>query len=173
MNFLDKLLRRDPVPDEVASRLEADERVLASATLSPAGRLVVTSWGIWTPGDAPERIGWHEIAKATWEGGALVVIPTTAREVGAGTVLLTDRPARRFRLDDPGKVPQTVHERVTGSIRSRSHRDLPRGGAWVLQRKVPGRDGTVMQVWPDPGTDPDAVEQLAAGVAERIGDVHE
>ncbi len=173
MRFLDKLLRREPVPDEVAARLEADERVLATATLSPAGRLVVTSWGIWAPGDRPERIGWHEIAKATWEGGALVVIPTTAREVGAGTVLLTDRPALRFRLEDPGKVPQTVHERVTGSIRSRSHRDLPRGGAWVLQRKVPGRDGMQTQVWADPGTDPVAVERLAVGVAERIGDVRE
>lgn len=173
MTFLDKLLRREPVPDEVASRLERDERVLATATLSPAGRLVVTSWGIWTPGDAPERIGWHEIAKATWEGGALVVVPTAAREIGTDTVLLTDLPARRFRLGDPGKVPQTVHERVTGSIRSRSHRDLPRGGAWVLQRKVAGRDGMVMQVWPDPGTDPDAVEQLAVGVADRIRDARE
>jgi hypothetical protein len=173
VTFLDKLLRREPVPGEVASRLEGDERVLATATLSPAGHLVVTTWGIWPPGDAPERIGWHEIAKATWEGGTLVVIPTTAREVGAGTVLLTDGPARPFRLDDPGKVPQTVHERVTGSIRSRSHRDLPHGGAWVLQRKVPGRDGLVTQVWPDPGTDPAAVETLAAGVAERIGDLRE
>ncbi|TCK21254.1 hypothetical protein [Pseudonocardia endophytica] len=170
MTFLDRLLRREPVPAEVASRLEGDERVVAMATVAPAGRLVVTTWGIWTPGDVPERIGWHEIAKATWEHGALVVIPTTAREVGAGTVLLTDRPARRFRLDDPGRVPQTVHERVTGSIRSRSHRDLPRGGAWVLQRKVPGRDGMLMQVWPDPETDPDAVEQLALGVAQRIGE---
>ena len=170
MTFLDKLLRREPVPEEIASRLEGDERVLATGTLSPAGRLVVTSWGIWPPGDGTERIGWHEIAKATWEAGALVVIPTTASEVGTGTVLLADRPARRFRMDDPGKVPQVVHERVTGSIRSRSHRDLPRGGAWVLQRKVPGRDGLLIQVWPDPGTDPQAVERLAAGVAERIGD---
>lgn len=170
MSLLDKLLRREPVPDEVASRLEGDERVLATATLSPSGRLVVTTWGIWAPGEVPERIGWHEIAKATWEGGALVVTPTTAREVGPGTVLLTDLPPRRFRLDDPGKVPQTVHERVTGSIRSRSHRDLPRGGAWVLQRKIPGRDGLVMQVWPAPGTDPVAVDRLAAGVAEQIGD---
>jgi hypothetical protein len=31
----------------------------------------------------------------------------------------------------------------------------------------------LMQVWPDPGTDPDAVERLAAGVAERIGGVRE
>lgn len=168
MTFLDRLLRREPVPSDVAARLEGDERVLATATLAPAGQLVVTSWGIWAPG--AERLGWHEVAKATWEGGQLVVIPTTAREVGPGTVLLTDGPARRFRLDDPGKVPQAVHERVTGSIRSRSHRDLPRGGAWVLQRKVAGRDGLLVQVWPDAGTDPDAVERLAAGVAAKIGE---
>jgi hypothetical protein len=61
-----------------------------------------------------------------------------------------------------------VHERVTGSIRSRHHRDLPGGGAWFVQRKVPGRDGTVLQVRPDPGADRDAVARLAAEVARRL-----
>ena len=53
-------------------------------------------------------------------------------------VLLADRPARRFRLADPGRVPEAVHARVEGSIRSRHHRDLPGGGAWFVQRKVAG-----------------------------------
>jgi hypothetical protein len=94
-----------------------------------------------------------------------------ATEVGEidGAVLLTDRPPRRFRLVDPGKLPETVHARVEGSIRSRHHRDLPGGGAWFVQRKVPGRDGTVLQVRPDPGTDPAAVAQVAADVARTLG----
>ena len=70
---------------------------------------------------------------------------------GDGPVLLADRPARRFRLAEPGRVPEVVHARVEGSIRSRHHRDLPGGGAWFVQRKVAGRDGTVLQVRPDPG----------------------
>jgi len=65
-------------------------------------------------------------------------------------------------------VPEVVHARVTGSIKSRHHRDLPGGGAWVVQRSMAGRDGIVLQVRADPGTDPDVVRSLAAQVAERV-----
>jgi hypothetical protein len=85
-----------------------------------------------------------------------------------GAVLLADRPARRFRLVDAGRVPEAVHARVEGSIRSRHHRDLPGGGAWFVQRKVPGRDGTVLQVRPDAGTDPVVVAQVATDVARSL-----
>jgi len=61
-----------------------------------------------------------------------------------------------------------VHVRVNGSIRSRHRRDLPGGGAWFVQRKVPGRDGIVLQVRPDPGTDEDAVQRVATEVAAKI-----
>jgi hypothetical protein len=84
-------------------------------------------------------------------------------------VLLADRPVRRLRLVDPGKVPEVVHARVEGSIRSRHHRDLPGGGAWFVQRKVPGRDGTMLQVRPDPGTDHAVVMQVAADVVRTLG----
>jgi hypothetical protein len=83
-------------------------------------------------------------------------------------VLLADRPARRFRLVEPGRLPEAVHARVENSIRSRHHRDLPGGGAWFVQRRVPGRDGTVLQVRPDPGTDPVLVARLAANVARSL-----
>ena len=89
-------------------------------------------------------------------------------EIDGPAVLLADRPARRFRLAEPGRVPEVVHARVEGSIRSRHHRDLPGGGAWFVQRKVPGRDGTVLQVRPDPGTDPAVVAQVAADVARSL-----
>jgi hypothetical protein len=97
-----------------------------------------------------------------------------------GAVLLADRPPQRLRLTDPGRVPEAVHARVEGSIRSRHHRELPvsadarstgatRGGAWFVQRKVAGRDGTVLQVRPDPGTDEAAVRQVAGDVARTLG----
>ena len=106
----------------------------------------------------PDRV--HTVAD---EGAQL------AAAEGLGAVLLADRPPRRFRLVDPGKLPEAVHARVEGSIRSRHHRDLPGGGAWFVQRKVPGRDGTVLQVRPDPGTDPAVVAQLAADVVRSLG----
>jgi hypothetical protein len=38
-----------------------------------------------------------------------------------------------------------------------------------VQRKVPGRDGIVLQVRPDPGTDPALVRQLVADVVRSLG----
>jgi hypothetical protein len=179
--LLRKLLGREEVPAEVAGRLAPDERVLATAELGGGGHLVVTSLGMWLPSDDGVRLlGWHLVSKAAWQGGALTVVEAQEVETLAGAVLLADLPPRRLRLTEPGRVPETVHARVEGSIRSRHHRDLPgkadsrsagapRGGAWFVQRKVPGRDGIVLQVRPDPGTDEAAVRQVAADVARSLG----
>jgi hypothetical protein len=37
-----------------------------------------------------------------------------------------------------------------------------------VQRRVAGRDGVVLQVRPDPGTDPDLVRALAVEVARAL-----
>ena len=135
--------------------------MVAVADVAGGGQVVATSRALWLP-DA-QRLPWHLISKATWEGGALAVTP--AREVGTveGAVLIVDEPPRRIRLATPGRVPEAVHKRVTGSIRTRHHRDLPGGGAWFVQRAVPGRDGVILQVRGDPGTDADVVRQPAEG----------
>jgi len=172
---LRRLLGGDGLPDGFAGRLEPDERVLATARTADGAPLVVTSWGIWLPdGDGARRVSWHLVSKATWKNGVLAVIEAVeVEEITAGegpaAVLLADRPARRFRLADPGRVPEAVHARVEGSIRSRHRRDLPGGGAWFVQRKIPGRDGTVLQVRPDPGTDRAVVAQVAADVVRTLG----
>ena len=52
VSLLDRLLRREPDPSEIASRLEGDERVLRGRDAQPGaapGRHVV---GIWPPGDS-------------------------------------------------------------------------------------------------------------------------
>ena len=166
---LRRLLGGDGPPGGFAGRLEPDERVLATARTADGAPLVVTSWGLWvTEGDGVRRLGWHLVSKATWKSGALAVVEATEVEEIDAAVLLADRPVRRFRLADPGRVPEVVHIRVEGSIRSRHRRELPGGGAWFVQRKVPGRDGTVLQVRPDPGTDPAVVAQVAADVARSL-----
>ncbi|OLT20127.1 hypothetical protein BJF78_35745 [Pseudonocardia sp. CNS-139] len=165
-----KLLGRDELPAGFAGTLDADERVLASAAVVGGGHLVVTSRGLWLPGpDGVGRLGWHLVSKATWSGGALTLVEAQERADLGGIVLLADLPPRRMRLADPGRVPETVHARVEGSIRSRHHRDLPGGGAWFVQRKVAGRDGTVLQVRADPGTDEAVVRQVAGDVARTLG----
>ncbi len=171
---LRRLLHGDGLPDGFPGRLEPEERVLAMASTADGGHLVLTSWGLWIPeGDEVRRVGWHLVSRASWRNGALALVEADeVEEIASGdgprAVLLADRPARRFRLTEPDRVPEVVHARVEGSFRSRHHRDLPGGGAWFVQRKIAGRDGTVLQVRPDPGTDPALVAALAADVARSL-----
>jgi hypothetical protein len=164
MSWRDRLPRRAALPEGVV--LEADERVVAVADVAGGGRVVATSRGLWLPG-AP-RLRWHLISKATWAGGALAVTPAREEETVEGAVLIADEPTLRLRLATPGRVPEAVHRRVTGSIRSRHHRDLPGGGAWFVQRSVSGRDGVLLQVRADPGTDADVVRRVAGEVARKL-----
>lgn len=169
LSALRRLLGRDELPEGFTGALGADERVLATARLVGGGHVVVTSLGVWLPepGTA-RRVCWHLISKATWSGGAIGLVEADEIDVVDGVVLLADRPVRQLPLVEPGTVPQVVHERVTSSVRSRHHRELPGGGAWFVQRKVSGRDGLVLQVRPDPGTDETAVRQVATNVARTL-----
>jgi hypothetical protein len=164
IGWLRRLMQGRDVPAGFTGRLADEENVLAVA-----GELVATSLGLWLPSDdGARRVGWHLISKATWGDGALSVVEAREREVSGEAVLLEDLPPRRFMLEEPGTLPRVVHARVTGSIRSRHHQKLPVGGAWFVQRKVPGVDGMVLQVRPDPGTDPSRALAFAVEVAERI-----
>lgn len=172
MSVLRKLLDRmvgDGTPPGFTGTLDVDESVVVWAEVRTGGHLVATSLGLWVPtDDGARRVGWHLISKVTWGNGELVVIEADETGEAGDAVLLTDRAPRRYALDNAGRLPHAVHQRVTGSIRSRHHRDLPGGGAWFVQRKVPGRDGIVLQVRADPGTDQDAVRAVATEVAAKI-----
>jgi hypothetical protein len=100
---------------------------------------------------------------------------TEAEETGTieGAVLLTDRLPRTFTLSTRGSLPEVVNARVTASIKSAHHRDLPGGGAWFVQRKLSGADGIVLQVRPDPGTDRNAVVAVTAQIADKLRELHE
>ncbi len=167
--IVSRLLGRSGAPAGSVGTLDPDEHVLASAALTGGGHLVLTSHGMWFPEEeAPRRVGWHLVSKAAWQGGAIVLVEAVEEDVLDGVVILADQRPRRLGLVEPGRVPKVVHERVTGSIRSRHHRDLPGGGAWFVQRKVPGRDGYVLQVRPDEGTDPAVVRQVAGDVGKQL-----
>ncbi|HEY9416859.1 MAG TPA: hypothetical protein VIQ30_19050 [Pseudonocardia sp.] len=165
MTLLDRLLRRPAVPGWLGPLLEEDEFVLVTARAAD-GTVVATSHGVWLP--EQRRIGWHLVSKATWAAGTLTLIEAVEEPLG-GAALLSDRPERRLSLADPGKLPQTVQRRVEDSIRSRHRRDLPGGGVWLVQRKLPGKARVVLQVRPDPGTDADAVRRVVAEVTRTIG----
>lgn len=156
------------VPQGFSGALASDERVLAVAETT-GGQLIATRLGLWVPdGAGTRRIGWHLVSKARWRDGALAVTEAVEDGAAGDAVLLTELPVVRFPLSSPGMLPEAVHVRVTSSIRSRHYQELPGGGAWFVQRAVPGVDGVVLQVRPDPGTDPDALGALAATVAARM-----
>ncbi|PXY27661.1 hypothetical protein [Prauserella muralis] len=168
MSWLRRLFG-EPVPDELRGALAENEHVLAAAAVGTGGHVAVTALGLWLPGsEGPRRVGWHLISKAVWQGDALTV--TEAEETGyAGrAVLLADRPPARYVLARPGKLPHLVRQRVEGAIRSRYRKDLASGGAWFVVRKVPGTDGSVLQVRPDPGTDLDVVAEIAEEAARKL-----
>jgi hypothetical protein len=171
VSTLRRLLGRPELPDGFTGRLDPDERVLGAATTADGHAVVVTSLGLWLhePDGSARRVGWHLISRASWQHGAITVVEAEETGTVDAAVLITDRPPRRLALAEPGRVPELVHTRVEASIRSRHHRSLPGGGAWFVQRKVPGRDGVQLQVRADPGTDDAALARVAGAVAAGIG----
>jgi hypothetical protein len=149
-------------PDGFTGELEPDETVIAHAPAQD-GHLVVTSLGLWVPG--PRRIGWHLISKVKWEGALRVVEASEASAEGP-VVLLEDLPAQRFALDDPRRVLRAISQRVEGSIRHRERLESP--GVWILQRKIPGRDGFVWQARGDAGVELEAVRAAVSAFASRL-----
>ncbi|AHH95101.1 hypothetical protein GCM10010174_56350 [Kutzneria viridogrisea] len=149
------------LPEGFTGELDAEEHVLAVG-----GELVATTAGLWLPGLG--RVGWHLISKATWGNGVLTVVVAEQTGQAGQAVLLTDQSPRRYPLERPGRLPEAVHRKVTGSITARHRHELPGGAAWFVQRRVPGRDGVVLQVRADPGTDAQAVAELAARVSAKL-----
>ena len=166
--FLARLGGTAALPEDFTGTLTNDEYVVAAADAKD-GSLVATHLGLWLPeAEGHRRVGWHLVSKATWNAGAFVVTEADEVDEADGAVLLRDRPPRRFTLTSPGKLPEVVRERVTASIKSTHHRDLAGGGAWFVQRKVPGRDGIVLQVRADAGTDDEALRAFAAQIAAEL-----
>ena len=90
------------------------------------------------------RIAWADVAHARWhdEELALTVDPVADAFTPA-----------RFPLPEPGRLPETVRERVMASIVVTRHVSVPRhGGVRVVGRDVGSRD-LVWQVVPDAGVD--------------------
>ncbi|GAA1951028.1 hypothetical protein [Amycolatopsis minnesotensis] len=168
MGWLRRLMG-DPLPDGFPGALDADEHALAAAAVTGGGHAVVTALGLWVPSESgARRIGWHLISKAAWTADLLAVTEADETGTAGDAVLLTDREPLRLSLPSPGKVPLMIRQRVDGSIRSRHRQELDGGGVWFVQRKVPGRDGVVLQVRADPGVDATLVEEIARDASAKL-----
>jgi hypothetical protein len=158
------------LPVAARPRLERDERVSAWASIvdrSASDAVVVTTHGLFLPGH--ERLGWHEIHKATWAGSRLTVVPAVRVSEGEQYTVLADGNLISVNLTDPDDVPAEVRERVTKSVAYTAHYPLPTGGVRIVARRTPGVNGLAWHVRYDEGTDtldPDVIAFTAELIAE-------
>jgi hypothetical protein len=135
--------RHDRLPDEVRDALptEPGERVLT------AGRAADQTWVVATGRaliDGARRTPWTDIVHAQWYD---------EEQVLAVDLLPGTQPSYRLTLSDPGRVPETVHERVMASILVNRRMVLTGGGARLVARRGEGSPEVVWQVVADPGVD--------------------
>jgi hypothetical protein len=159
-----RLFRRRKLPAAQRPALGAEERIVAWATASGDAAVVATNLGLWLPG-ATERLGWHEIHKATWSGRQLALIGAREVETQDGYTVLADQPAGIQTLLEPDDVPQQVRIRVNKSIAYTQHHPDP--GVRVVARRVPGLNGLRWTVRYDDGVDA-ADPRVRAVTAELV-----
>ena len=98
------------------------------------------------------RLAWSDIGHAQWldEEAVLAVEPVDP-----------DEPGLRLSLPDPGRVPETVHERVMASIVVSRRVPVPGGAVRVVGRDD-GSGEIVWQVIADAGVDAEAPDVRTA-----------
>jgi hypothetical protein len=154
--------RRPGLPADVAARLDLSrgEHVIATARTMDGRWLIATSNSLLvTREDSPtQRLDWRRIIEATWRQGVLQIVTSTQ-----------GRPEsfRWYLEDDPGLLPDAVHDRVTSSIVVNQHVRLrDRAGVRIIGRRVPDTDDLAWTLSFDRGLDPDDPQLRALADAE-------
>jgi hypothetical protein len=159
-----RLFRRRKLPAALRPPLGPEERIVAWAGATGDLAVVATNLGVWLPG-ATERLGWHEIHKATWSGRQLALVGAREVETIDGYTVLADHPAGVQTLLDPDDVPQQVRVRVNKSIAYTQHHPVP--GVRVVARRVPRVNGLRWTVRYDDGVE-SADPEVRAVTAELV-----
>ncbi len=141
--------RREPVPEEAARALglQAHDKVLAWSRLAGNGYAVATREGlrIMTPRGAIIRRPWTDVHRAAWEAesGALAISWVGTRQ------------STPLEIEDPSRLPDVVHQRVTDSVVLATEVVVPGGRrVWIALRR--SYDGTLStQAVPSPGVNLD------------------
>jgi hypothetical protein len=151
MGLLTKIFKHERPPAEALAGLDPHERVTGWGTMVGGDVLVATPQGLWlSRPDGRARLAWHEIHKATWAEGTLVIVPGTEVEPG----VVADISPILVELEDPRDLPAEVRTRVTRSVAYSSHHQLGEaGGVQVVARRIAGEDGLTWVLRFDEGTD--------------------
>lgn len=152
-------LRR--VPASLRERLQQGERLLVSAPASD-GLLAATDQALLLPDGG--RVPYEEIERASWSAEGL-------------TAALSDGSSVRVAIAQPGRIPETLRERVNSTIVVNKHVGLPGvdGGVRLVARRKPGGDVLGWTFVFDEGLDPAdpglraQAEQALEGVRRSMG----
>lgn len=157
--------RAVPVPDGV--ELGRGERVLATAATDGDAVVVITTQRLVVPGgEMDEGRPWHLVDRGRWDPESEELSVTWVDHVPAG----------RWRLTDPGSVPDHLRERVQATVVLVEEVALDRQRrARVVLRKDLASGRMLAQTIVGRGCDPDdpelvrATEGVAARLAEQVG----
>ena len=128
------------------------ERVLASATPTDFGVPAGTRAAFYVVADGePPRVPWEQVEAAHWDRETDTV---RLSEVGSWG---ETRPVPTATIDEPGRLLELGHERVTASVVLQRHVPVSgRRGLRVIARRAPSGAGTIQWVYEyDEGVDPD------------------
>jgi hypothetical protein len=138
--------------------LARGERVLTAARVRGGGWVVATDQGLVAAGS---RVAWSAATHAQWYDDASTLEVAWLDDAG-------ERHDQSLALDEPGLLPETVHERVTATILLSRQLPLDGGqGVRVVARRQPGSDDVLWQVVPDAGVDA-ADPQVSARIDEAM-----
>lgn len=155
--------RQEPLPQQVeaALGLGRGERVLAAARTTDQEWLVTTSWRVavvTADGDVQLARPWWHVDGGAWDPD------TESLEVS----WVDGSDGARLGLPSPGRVPETLHERVQASVVLMRHLDLGPGRRVRVAIRKDLQDRSLLeQVLPGPGTRTTDPELVAAVVRAR------
>jgi hypothetical protein len=148
------------LPDDVRASLDLarGERVLSAARLRDGAWVVASDQALVGAG---WRAPWSAATHAQWYDDT-----ATLEVAWLGTA--GERLERSLVLEEPGLLPETVHERVTATILLSRHLTVSgRDGVRVVARRQPGSEEVEWQVVADAGVDA-ADPQVSARVEQAV-----
>ena len=147
------------LPDDARDTLPLQhrERVLAAAQLADGSWAAATPTALLMHG---RRLEWRFTTYAAWDDESTTLRVDELDEADGSPRL------HELVLDEPGRLPEVVYERVTASIVASRHvRVQGRAGVRVVARRMPGEQELLWQVVLDRGLDPADPEVRAVGDA--------
>ncbi len=159
--------------------------VVATLPLAPGERVLAASpdlQGHWQVGTERSlhltvdggwlSLPWQRVERATWDRDTERLVVIEVADFGQ------PQPRHVVALDEPGRLLELIHERVTASVVLARHVPVSGSrGLKVVGRRAPGGDGAIeWSCWLDEGlepADPEVAAAVEAGLASARAELGE